>query len=142
MTEKTGWTGGGGFRVVAVEPSLYEVGPGGMVLLRDDVAEDELARAMCGQLGFTHTPDQAPLVGRRGRMRLAVLPGVAGREEVGELLGHLADGEALTVAAGGFTPGTADHLATVAKGSRALKIPRDTLTRNLAAAARKGPDDE
>ena len=33
ITEAVGWAGGGGFRVVEVEPSLYEVGPGGLRLL-------------------------------------------------------------------------------------------------------------
>lgn len=137
VTESAGWTGGGGFRVVTIEPSLYDVGPDGLVLLRDDIDDGQLARAMCGQLRHTHTPADTPLIGGRGRMRLAVLPGVAGIEEITELLGHLHDGELLTVAAGAFTPGTADWLTAQSPGSRALKIPRDVLTRTVRRTHRQ-----
>ena len=138
VTEHHNWIGGGGFRVVAVEPSLFEVGPGGMVLLRDDISSDDLARAMCGQLRFAYTPGDAPLVGRRGRMRLAVLSGVIGEEEMDDLLGHLDEAERLTVVAAGFLPGAADHLGSKSKGSRALKVPRDVLTATLRRTQRDG----
>lgn len=54
VTEKTGWTGGGGFRVVAVEPSLYEVGPGGLVEARrvaQTVADEHLSLGPDDPLG-------------------------------------------------------------------------------------------
>lgn len=138
VTEQHNWTGGGGFRVVNIQPSLYEVVGDGMVLLRDDINQSDLARAMCGQLRYTYTRDQAPLVGRRGRMRLAVAADIIGPEEIDELVGHLADDELLTVAACGFLPGTADHLTEKSKGSRVLKIPRDVLT----ATTRRGRRNE
>ena len=127
VTSSTGWKGGGGFRTVTVEPSLYEVGPGGVVLLREGVLDRELAEAMCGQLGFTHTPDQAPFAGRRGRMRLAVLDGFVGPEEARHLVSLLGDGERVTIAATAVLPGVEDLLTELARGSRVRKIPRDVL---------------
>lgn len=135
VTDRTAWAGGGGFRVVEVEPSLYEAGPGGMVLMRDNIGADDLARAMCGQLRFTHTPGDPTFAGRRGRMMLAVVPGVVGAEQVDDLLDALPEGTRLTVAAGAFVPGVADHLADASRGSRALKIPRDVLARSLRRAS-------
>jgi adenine-specific DNA-methyltransferase len=127
ITSSTGWKGGGGFRALTVEPSLYEVGPGGVVLLREGVSDRELAEAMCGQLGFTYTPDQAPFAGRRGRMRVAVLDGFVGPEEARHLVYLLGDGERVTIAATAVLPGVEDLLTELARGSRVRKIPRDVL---------------
>ena len=127
VTATAGWAGGGGFRCLTVEPSLYEVGPGGVVLLRDGISDDELAEAMCGQLGFAHTPDESPFAGRRGRMRLAVLDGFVGLEEVRHLVSQLADNERVTIAATAVLPGVEDLLTELARGSLVRKIPRDVL---------------
>lgn len=127
ITTSTRWAGGGGFRTVVVEPSLYELGPGGLVLLREGVSDNDLARAMCGQLGFTHTPGDPPFAGRRGRMRLAVLDGFVGPEEARHLVSQLGDGERVTIAATAVLPGVEDLLTDLARGSRVRKIPRDVL---------------
>ena len=141
ITEPVGWEGGGGFRTVVVEPSLYEVSADGMVFLRDDVSAEDLARAMAGQMRFTYTPEAAPFCGKRGRMLLAVVPGVVGVEEIDDLVAKLPENTRLTLAAGALLPGAADHLAKVSRGSRALKIPRDVLTRTLRAARDTEPGD-
>jgi adenine-specific DNA-methyltransferase len=134
ITSTVEWKGGGGFRTVVIEPSLYEVGFDDMVFLRDDVDPADLARAMAGQMRFTYMTDNEPFCGRRGRMLLAVFPGVIGVEEMDELVSKLPDDTRVTVAAGALIPGAADHLAKISRGSKALKIPRDVLTRTLRAA--------
>lgn len=135
ITGSVGWAGGGGFRTVVIEPSLYEVGVEGMVFLRDDVDHDDLSRAMAGQMRFTYLPDAAPFCGQRGRMLLAVVSGAVGTEEVDDLVSQLPEGTRLTLAAGALMPGAADYLAKSSRGSKALKIPRDVLTRSLRGAA-------
>ncbi len=139
ITESTGWTGGGGFRTVLVEPSLYEVGPDAIVLLREDVNREDLERAMCGQMRFTYTPNNSPFCGQRGRMLLAVVPGAIGTEELDDLLAQLPDNTRLTVAAGVILHGAADYLTKCSRGSRALKIPRDVLTRTLRSTSDTQP---
>jgi adenine-specific DNA-methyltransferase len=135
ITESVGWTGGGGFRTVLIEPSLYEVGPDDVVLLREDVSRQDLEHAMCGQMRFTYTPHDGPFCGQRGRMLLAVVPGAIGVEEIDDLLAQLPDDTRLTVAAGVLLHGAADYLTKCSRGSRALKIPRDVLTRSLRSAS-------
>ena len=142
ITDAVEWKGGGGFRTVVVEPSLYEVSLDGMVFLRDDVSAEDLARAMAGQMRFTYTPHEAPFCGKRGRMLLAVVPGVVGIEEIDDLVAKLPDNTRLTLAAGALIPGAADHIAKISRGSRALKIPRDVLTRTLRAARDTDPGDD
>ncbi|MEI2715399.1 MAG: hypothetical protein V9E98_00030 [Candidatus Nanopelagicales bacterium] len=60
-------------------------------------------------------------------MRLAVVEGAVGPEEVTELLACLNDNERLTIVALGILPGTEEHLAQLSRGSRILKAPRDVL---------------
>jgi adenine-specific DNA-methyltransferase len=141
VTESVGWAGGGEFRTVVVEPSLYEVGTEGMVFLREGVDSDDLSRAMSGQMRFTYTPEVAPFCGRRGRMLLAVIPGVVGIEEIDDLIARLPENTRLTLAAGALLPGAADHLTKYSRGSRALKIPRDVLTRTLRSATDAQPGE-
>ncbi len=141
ITKSAEWDGGGGFRTVMVEPSLYEVGAGGMVFLREGVDPDDLSRAMSGQMRFTYTPEAAPFCGRRGRMLLAVIPGVVGIEEIDDLIARLPENTRLTLAAGALLPGAADHLTKYSRGSRALKIPRDVLTRTLRSATDAQPGE-
>jgi adenine-specific DNA-methyltransferase len=112
-----------------------------MVFLREDMNSDDLSRAMAGQMRFTFTPEAVPFCGRRGRMFLAVVPGVIGIEEIDDLIAHLPENTRLTVAAGALLPGAADHLTMCSRGSRALKIPRDVLTRTLRSATDEKPGE-
>ncbi|MDE2281176.1 MAG: site-specific DNA-methyltransferase [Actinomycetales bacterium] len=137
ITDDVGWQGGGGFRVVAIEPSIYEVGDDNVVFLREDVSVADLGRAVAGQLRFTYAPDAAPFCGQRGRMLLAVAPGIVGAEEIDDLVARLPEGCRLTIAAGALIPGAADHLAQTSRGSRAMKIPRDILMRTRRSVARE-----
>ncbi len=127
ITAAVEWTGGGGFRTVEVGPSMYEAGPGSMVLLADWATNGKFSRAVAGQLGFEVT-DDAPFCGRRGRMRLAVLDGAVGPEEVRDLVSRLDDKERLTIVAKVVLPDSEDTLAKLSPGSRIRKAPRDLLT--------------
>ena len=126
ITTDQNWQGGGGFRTVSIGPNLYADTPYGTLLAETGTGE-RFARAMAGQLGFDYQPDSAPLCGQRGRMRLAVVEGAVGPEEVTELLACLNDNERLTIVALGILPGTEEHLAQLSRGSRILKAPRDVL---------------
>ena len=137
VTEDLRWQGGGGFRVVAIEPSIYEVTDENLVFLREDVSTADLERAVAGQLRFATTQGEAPFCGRRGRMLLSVVSGVVGVEEIDALVARLPEGCRLTIAAGALIPGAADYLARVSKGSRAMKIPRDVLLRSRRRPARE-----
>jgi len=130
ITVATEWSGGGGFRTVEVEPSLYEVMDDGLVLLREDLSGTDLARAMCGQLGFIYDADHPPFCGQQGRMRLVVIDGVVGTEEIRNLTEQLADNQRVTIAATAALHGGEDLLKDFSRGSRLLKIPRDVLERS------------
>ncbi|HEY6795854.1 MAG TPA: site-specific DNA-methyltransferase [Kineosporiaceae bacterium] len=126
VTELVRWRGGGGFRTVQVGPSLYQVGPHGTILLTDAATGETFARAMAGQLGFDYRAGDV-LCGTRGRMRLAVVDGPVGPEEVITLTGHLQEGERLTLVATVVLPQAAETLTKLSPGSRVLKAPRDVL---------------
>lgn len=138
ITAATGWTGGGGFTVLQVGPSMYEDTPYG-VMLADWATNGAFARAVAGQLGFEWQPDAQPLCGVRGRMRLAVLDGAVGEEEVQLILAQLGEGERVTIVAKSVLPGAEDALT---RGSRIRKAPRDLLTAGAKRMKRLETKDE
>jgi DNA modification methylase len=120
------WNGGGGFRVVEVQPSFYAPTDLGLMLV-DDAYGPRFAKAVAGQLGFDWEPSDGSLCGRRGRMRLAVFDGAVGVEELGSILGELGEAERVTVVARVVLEGTEEWLAQNSKGSLILKAPGDVL---------------
>lgn len=136
ITNAVGWTGGGGFRVVEVGPSMYTDTPFG-VLLSDNATNGMFSRAVAGQLGYTFQPDAAPLCGARGRMRLAVLDGVVGEDEVQTVLAAIGDEEHVEIVGKAIRDGAADLLAKLSKGSKITKAPRDLLTRAAQRTRRR-----
>jgi len=127
ITKAVAWEGGGGFRTVAVGPSMYEDTPFG-VLLAEWATNGRFARAVAGQLGFEWQADAAPLCGVRGRMRLAVVDGAVGSEEIRQVVGALGENERVTIVAKSVLPEAESILAEVSPGSRIRKAPRDLLT--------------
>jgi len=127
ITRAAGWDGGGGFRAVTVGHSMYEDTPFG-VLLAQWAINGRFARAVAGQLGFEWQPEAAPLCGVRGRMRLAVVDGAVGSEEIRQIVGALSEKERVTVVAKSVLPEAESILAEVSPGSRIRKAPRDLLT--------------
>lgn len=127
VTKSVGWQGGSGFVLVEVGPSIYEDTAYGVVLA-DWATNGRFARAVAGQLGFGWQPDAAPLCGIRGRMRLAVVDGAVGPEEVRRIVGSLGDMERVTIVAKIVLPEAESALAEISAGSRIRKAPRDLLT--------------
>jgi adenine-specific DNA-methyltransferase len=126
ISTKVGWSGGGGFRVVEIQPSFYAVTPVG-VMLTDDAQGPRFARAIAGQLGFDWELSDEMFCGRRGRMRLAVIDGAVGEEELGSIVGALQENERVTVVAQVFLTGAEEWLAENSRGSILLKAPGDVL---------------
>lgn len=127
ITKSVGWQAGSGFRSVEVGPSMYEDTAYGVVLA-DWATNGRFARAVAGQLGFDFQPDATPLCGIRGRMRLAVLDGAVGPEEVRQIVGALGEKQRVTIVAKSVLPVAESTLAELSPGSRIRKAPRDLLT--------------
>lgn len=136
VTKAQEWSGGGGFRTLTIGPSMYEETSYG-ILLADWATNGRFARAVAGQLGFTFQPDAAPLCGVRGRMRLAVLDGAVGPEEIREIAAVLGDSERVTVVAKVILPGAEEALAQMSRGSKIRKAPRDLLADDVRRSRRR-----
>lgn len=138
ITENVGWEGGGGFRCVDIGPSMYVDVPNIGVVLSDEATNGTFAKAVAGQLGYDFQPDASPFCGGRGRMRLAVLDGAVGQEEVRTIVGALAGDERVEIVGRAVLDGAEALLASLAKGSKFTKAPRDLLTRSALRARRRG----
>ena len=138
ITKAVGWAGGGGFRCVEVGPSMYEMDED-IILLASWATNGKFAKAVAGQLGFEwQSKKHAPFCGVRGRMRLAVLDGAVGPEEVREIAAALDEGERVTIVAKVVLPETEEVLRDLSKGSRIRKAPRDLLIDSSRKARRGG----
>ncbi|WP_078503711.1 site-specific DNA-methyltransferase [Streptomyces sulphureus] len=127
ITEQIAWSGGGGFQELRVGSSLYER-VGHRVVLADWAKGDDFDQAVAAQLGFVHQPE-GPFVGVKGRVRLAVVDGIADEVVVASIVSYLNEDERVTVVAKGAAPGTEQALRDLSKGSRLLKAPRDLIRR-------------
>jgi adenine-specific DNA-methyltransferase len=121
VTDLMGWTGGGGFRVLAVAPSMFEA-DGRVVFLADSMTNGVLAEATAAQLGFAYESDP-PFSGRRGRTRLAVIDGVVNESVVRLIVGALPDQERVVVCGTGIDIDARAILRDLRPGSRLRKIP-------------------
>jgi adenine-specific DNA-methyltransferase len=121
ITEITGWSGGGGFRMLAVAPSMFEADEG-LVFLADSMTNGRLAEATAAQLGFTFEP-QPPFAGRKGRTRLAVIDGVVNEDVARILVSALGEGERVVVCGTGIDPDARAVLRELRPGSSLRKIP-------------------
>jgi adenine-specific DNA-methyltransferase len=121
VTELTSWSGGGGFHVFDVAPSMFEV-DSGMVFLADWMTNGALAEATAAQLGFTYESDP-PFSGRKGRSRLAVVDGVVNESVVRLLVSALPDRERVVVCGTGIDTDARPILRELRPGSTLRKIP-------------------
>lgn len=143
VTETTGWTGGGGFRIARVGPSMFEE-VDGRVVLAGWATNGALADAVCAQLGYTREPD-GPYAGRKGRSRLAAIDGLLTTPVAEHLMSGLEDAETLVVVAHALEPGVEEFVRKKRPGSRARKVPRDLARSGVIPArlvrlpVRKGP---
>ena len=115
------WDGGGGFRVLAVAPSMFEA-DGGLVFLADWMANGTLAEATAAQLGFTYELDP-PFSGRKGRTRLAVIDGVVNESVVRLIVSALPERERVVVCGTGIDTDARPILRELRPGSTLRKIP-------------------
>jgi adenine-specific DNA-methyltransferase len=138
ITDAVEWLGGGGFRTIAVGPTMYEVLDNGAVILADWASNGRFAEAVAAQLGFDFDAAGSPFCGTRGRMRLAVFDGAVGAEEVLDLVGHLDEKERVTVVAQVVLDGADEALKEASPGSRIRKAPRDLLDDKKRRSLRTG----
>lgn len=125
--EKTkNWTGGGGFRVLDIGPSMFDSDDGDIFISKWAVGE-QLAEAVAAQFGFQYAP-APPFAGSRGTIRLAVIDGFANTEFVDYLLSSLDSGEIIDVYATGVDPDAQAYIKTRLPGSRLIKIPASIIS--------------
>lgn len=115
------WSGGGGFTVAQLGPSMYDVedGEDGRVdvYLSPAATNGAWAAAIAGQLGYRRTPNDPLFAGRKGRERLAVVDGVADEPVVRDFIAHLKEGETLLIVAKAALDDVAVLLRELAPGS-------------------------
>jgi adenine-specific DNA-methyltransferase len=126
VTAVAEWSGGGGFDVARVAPSMFEEDEGN-VFLAEWAVGGALADAVRAQLGFTPA-GPAPFVGEKGRARLAVVDGMATEGVVRLLVDQLPESTTLTIVAQALEPGLEDLVRELRPGSRVRKVPRDLAT--------------
>lgn len=120
------WTGGGGFSVARMGPSMYEVDDeDGEVYLSEAATNGAFSQAVAGQLRFSLTPDHPVFCGVKRRLRLAVVDGVADEQVVRTVVEHLGEGEKAVVVAKGVLPQAEQLLSELSPGSRLRKAPED-----------------
>jgi len=120
------WTGGGGFQVARMGPSMYEVDDAsGEVFLSPAATNGAWSRAVAGQLKFTRTPDDPVFCGRKGRQRLAVVDGVVDENVIRTIVSSLADKQSAVVVGKAFVTGAAELLRELSPASVVRKAPDD-----------------
>lgn len=125
ITEQAGWTGGGGYRILDVAPSMFDE-DGGTVYLAEWATNGRLAEACAAQLHYEFEPEP-PFAGRRGRTRLAVVDGLVNEDAVRLLVANLADDERLVVCGTAVDPAARTLLGELRRGSSVRKIPASIL---------------
>ena len=121
----TQWSGGGGFRILDVVPSMFEEDEG-LVVLSDWAANGALGEATAAQLGYEYESDP-PFVGRKGRTRLAVIDGLVNEPVVRLLANSLSADEKLVACGTAIDPAARQVLKDLRPGSTLRKIPASLL---------------
>ena len=121
ITDKVGWEGGGGFRVIEIGASMFDADDG-LVFLADWTTNGALSEATAAQLGFDYE-DSPPFAGRKGRTRLAVVDGVVNESVVRILASALEEAERVVVCGTGIDTEARQVLRELRPGSTLRKIP-------------------
>jgi adenine-specific DNA-methyltransferase len=129
ITDTVGWKKGGGFRVLEVGQSMYDL-VDGRAFLAEWVTNGGFAKAVAAQLGFT-VQDEPPFCGVKGRSRLAVIDGVLDEQVIRAIAARLGNGERAVVVGKGATADAGPLLKELSPGSRMRKAPRDLLKRGV-----------
>ena len=101
-TKETLWSGGGGFAVADVGPSMFEL-VAGRVYLADWASNGALAQAVAAQLGYDFEVDE-PFSGTKGKTRLAVVDGLVNEDVIRLLIDALPVGQKLCVCGTAIDP--------------------------------------
>jgi len=125
ITEAVDWTGGGGFRVLHVAPSMFET-IDGQVYLSEWATNGKLAEVTAAQLHYDYQYDP-PFCGRRGRSRLAVIDGLVNEAVVRLVANALAEDQRLVICGTAIDPAARDVLRELRPGSSVRKIPHSIL---------------
>jgi adenine-specific DNA-methyltransferase len=129
--KETTWHGGGGFRVLDVGSSMFEV-DNGLVFLADWMTNGSLAEATAAQLGFAYETDP-PFAGRKGRARLAVIDGVVNESVVRLIVSALPERERVVICGTGIDTQARHILRELRPGSTLRKIPAALLSEYRSA---------
>lgn len=125
------WSGGGGFTIARLGPSMYDVedGPEGRteVYLSQAATNGAWSAAIAGQLGYRRTAEHPVFAGVKGRERLAVIDGVADEAVIRDLHAHLGEGETVMVVAKAALEDAAALLRELAPGSTLRVAPAGLL---------------
>lgn len=120
------WSGGGGFTLAEIGPSMYEVDEeDGQIYLSEEAVNGAFSRSVCGQLGFRLDTGDPIFCGRKGRTRLAVIDGVADQEAIRAVVAALGTNEKAMVVAKGLQEESITLLQELSPGSRIRKAPED-----------------
>ena len=136
VTDQTGWTGGGGFRVLDVAPSMFDE-DGDTVYLADWAVNGRLAEACAAQLHYEFEPEP-PFVGRRGRTRLAVVDGLVNEDVVRLLVENLPDDERLVVCGTAVDPAARAVLRELRPDRQCARSRRRSCKTTVGLAGHRG----
>jgi adenine-specific DNA-methyltransferase len=125
VTEEFRCSGGAGFRILDVAPSMFEADRG-LVVLADWMTNGTLAEATAAQLGFEYAPEP-PFAGRKGSTCLAVVDGVVNEAVVRLIVRALPDRELVVICGTALDPEARPVLRDLRPGSTLRKIPATLL---------------
>jgi len=135
ISKVVSWEGGGGFRILAVAPSMFTE-DGGQVFLSEWATNGQLAEVTAAQLHYDYAYEP-PFCGRRGRSRLAVIDGLVNESVVRLLVNALSEDERVVVCGTAIDVAARDVLRTLRPGSSVRKIPQSIL-QDYQQTTRKG----
>lgn len=127
ISPAVGWSGGLGFRVLEVAPSMYEDADG-RVVLSEWATNGKLTEVVAAQYEYPFE-QYGPFASRKGRSRLAVIDGLVDTNVVNLLVPYLADDETLLVCGTAIDDGVHALLQDRRPGSIAERIPDAILAR-------------
>lgn len=115
------WSGGGGFTLARLAPSMYEV-VDDQVFLSEAATNGAWAAHVAGQLRFRRE-DAPPFCGRRGRRRLAVVDGFVRGGDVEQIVAALGDGETVRIVCKAHDDSAVEAIARARPGSTIERAP-------------------
>jgi len=125
ITNQVAWRAGGGFRILHIAPSMFEI-IDGQVYLSEWATNGTLSEVTAAQLHYDYEYDP-PFCGRRGRSRLAVIDGLVNEAVVRLVANALAEEERVVICGTAIDPAARDVLRALRPGSSVRKIPHSIL---------------